>query len=169
MTDTLPTTTAIFPQLIWHDAFKTSLPSESHTRNQIVDTLLRTLEGVRSYTDIFNGGLFVFAYEHPAFKLLATMDEDDHDRLHIKRVVAYDEVLGPMDIHEAEQLFLTDLSQFYKDGFINSYYGTALIEESYDRSYLEVHLDTRLVYFYEGAKRWLTKNLVTSYQSRIKA
>lgn len=159
MIKTLPSTTAIFPQITWHDAFKTSLPSEPETSKQIVDTILRTLEGVRSYTETFNGGLFVFAYERPAFKLLTTMDKDDHDRLHIKRVVAYDEVLGLMDIHEAEKLFLTDLSEFYKDGFINSYYGTALIEESLDRSYLEVYLDTRLVYFDEGAKEWLTEEI----------
>ena len=46
-----------------------------------------------------------------------------------------------LPVNEAEELFEMDLSEFYKDGFVNGYYGSFLIEENVKRTELDVFLD----------------------------
>jgi hypothetical protein len=64
--------------------------------------------------------------------------EKDKKTLVVKTILDYDMALRASDrklpVDEVEQMFDMNLLEFKKDGFINGYYGSFLIEENVKRN-----------------------------------
>jgi hypothetical protein len=104
-------------------------------RKEVVNVIVTAIDKA----DLIEGP-YVLNLTKSNFKVLIYKEKDN--TVNVKSIFGMDFKLRksdrPLNINEAEELFDLDLSEFYKDGFVNSYYGSFLIEESLDRNTLEV-------------------------------
>lgn len=110
------------------------------SRKEIIEKIVKAIDILDFPTD----GPYVIKFTKSEFYLSVFVKKSE-SYIQIKTILAYNMRLRENDrvlsINEAEEIFNYDLSEFYKDGFVNSYYGNMLIEESLDRSKLEVFID----------------------------
>ena len=144
----LPTESKEF-NLQWNDKFTAGHDLYSRisrtklTRKEAIDTIIRGIDEA-SPTLKQHEGVFVIDFEKSEFFLTVYM-EKDKKTLVVKTILDYDMKLRASDrklpVNEAEELFDMNLSDFYKDGVVNGYYGSFLIEENFNRTELDVFLD----------------------------
>lgn len=135
--------------LLWGDKFQpghdlySRISRTKLTRKEAISTIIRGIDEASS-TLKQNEGVFVIDFEKSQFFLTVYM-EKDKKTLVVKTILDYSMKLRASDrklpVNEAEELFEMNLSEFYKDGFINGYYGSFLIEENVKRTELDVFLD----------------------------
>jgi len=118
-------------------------------RNEVIPKILKSVDELSNL--LSDGGPFIISFTESEFYLsvfVETFKKIPNERITkvtIKTILTHDMKLRQkdrvLDIKEAEKLFNLDLREFYEDGFVNSYYGSLLIEESLDRKSLEVFPD----------------------------
>lgn len=88
-----------------------------------------------------NDGIYIIDFTESKFYLSVYMEKNFKD-LNIKTILDYNMILRAKDrklsVNEAEEMFNISLLEFYKDGFVNTYSGSLYLEESVDRSELDV-------------------------------
>lgn len=139
----LPTHSKNFKTVEWndklkdHEMFSRIKTRTNLSRKEFVEKIMKVIDEEKFITD----GPYVIKFFKSEFYVTVFVKLEEK-YINIKTVLAYDMRLRANDrvftVQEAEEIFSLDLSEFYKDGFVNSYYGNLLIEESLDRSTLEV-------------------------------
>lgn len=142
----LPTSSKKFKKIDWNDAksnhelYARLKDRTDASRKQIIEKIIKAIDAIDFITD----GPYVIKFTKSEFYLSVFVKKSE-SYIQIKTILAYNMRLRENDrvltINEAEELFNYDLSEFYKDEFVNSYYGNMLIEESLDRNKLEVFID----------------------------
>lgn len=135
--------------LQWNDKFSSGhdlysrIPRTNMTRKKAIQTIINGIDAASSVLKQ-NEGVFVIDFKKSEFFLTVYM-EKDKKTLVIKTILDYSMKLRATDrklsVNESEELFDMDLSEFYKDGFVNGYYGSFLIEENVARTELDIFLD----------------------------
>jgi len=118
-------------------------------RNEVIPKIVKSLDDLSD--ELSYGGPFIISFTKSKFYLSVFVETKNKipnekiNKISIKTILTWDMKLRDkdkiLDINEVEELYDFDLSEFYKDGFVNSYYGGLLIEESIDRKSLEVFPD----------------------------
>ena len=144
----LPTKTEDF-DLIWNDKFSSGHDLYSRiirtgkSRKEAIAIILKGISAAASQLKS-NDGMYIIDFKKSEFYLTVYLEKDLRT-LVIKTILDYSMKLRPSDrklsINEAEELLDIDLSEFYKDGFINGYFGSLLIEENVPRTELDVFID----------------------------
>lgn len=149
----LPKTSKEF-NLFWNDKFDSNHDMFSRikrtklNRKEAIKTIISGIDSVSEELKK-NDGMYIIDFKESKFFLSVYM-EKDFKTLNIKTILDYDMLLRVRDVrlsvNEAETLFDIDLSEFYKNGFINGYYGSLFIEENIPRTELDIFLDRVLDY-----------------------
>jgi len=139
----LPTKSKRWNHLDWndekksHEMFERIKTRTSLTRKDIVEKIVQALDEI----DFASDGLYIINFKKSNFKLVVFVKTKEAT-VQIKTVLSSSMLTRPSDkvlsINEAESIYDIDLKEFYENGFVNGCYGSLLIEETVDRSQLEV-------------------------------
>jgi len=127
-------------RLIWNDKdyhnFYDRLKRIDIPRKTIIDTIVKGI----CTLNLKHDGPYILKFTESKFYVSIFLEDKD---INVKTILSFDMKLRKNDkvmpIQEVEKMFNLDLSEFYSDGFVNSFYGNLLIEESVEDDILEVY------------------------------